>query len=365
MFVLGTRPEVIKIAPIIKALEKCDKFLFVICAMAQHREMMDTALEVFNIKPDYDADLMKSGQTLTDITVRVLSKMESILLKEKPDLVLVQGDTSTGMAAALAAFYQKIQVAHIEAGLRSGNIYSPYPEEMNRKIISNLSTFHFAPTKSNADNLLASGVKRENIIITGNTVIDALHMVITNDYIFPDEVLNKIDYTKKIILLTAHRREYWGESMKGAFKAIRDIIIENPDTELIFPVHLNPNVGDAAKEIFSQVERVHLISPLDYRSFANLMNKVYLILTDSGGIQEEAPSLGKPVIVIRNETERHEAVEAGTVKLAGVDYKNVYAITKELLTNVNSYSDMAKSINPYGDGKASERIVDFLSSHFI
>ncbi|MFA7691145.1 MAG: UDP-N-acetylglucosamine 2-epimerase (non-hydrolyzing) [Methanofastidiosum sp.] len=365
MFVLGTRPEVIKIAPIIKTLEKCDKFSCVVCAMAQHREMMDTALEVFNIKPDYDADLMKKGQTLTDITTRVLSKIESILLEEKPDLVLVQGDTSTAMTAALAAFYQKIPVAHIEAGLRSGDIYSPYPEEMNRKIISNIATFHFAPTKNNADNLLANGVKRENIIITGNTVIDALHMVITDDYIFSDEVLNKIDYSKKIILLTAHRREYWGESMKRAFKAIRDIVIENPDTQLIFPVHLNPNVMNAANEMFSQFERIHLIKPLDYKSFANLMNKVYLIITDSGGIQEEAPSLGKPVIVIRNETERQEAIEAGTVKLAGVEYNNVYAITKELLTNINTYSEMAKSVNPYGDGKSSQRILDFLSSHFI
>ncbi len=363
MFILGTRPEVIKLAPIIKILKKCDNSLCIVCAMAQHREMMDTALEVFKIVPNYDANLMKKNQTLNDITRGVLTKIESILLAEKPDIVFVQGDTTTAFAGALATFYQKIPIAHVEAGLRSENMYFPFPEEINRRLITNLATFHFAPTEKNADNLLASGVKKENILVTGNTVIDALSMVLSDNYVFPEKILNEIDYSKKIILLTAHRREYWGECMKEVFKAIKDIIAENPDTELIFPVHLNPIVSDTAKEVFGPMDRVHLIEPLDYKSFVNLMNKVYLILTDSGGIQEEAPSLGKPVIVIRNETERHEAVEAGTVKIAGVDYDNVYNITKDLLTNTEIYSKMAKSVSPYGDGKAAERIFDFLCSY--
>lgn len=324
---------------------------------------MDTALEVFKIVPNYDANIMKKNQTLSSITKEVLTKIESILIAEKPDVVFVQGDTTTSFVGALAAFYQKIPIAHVEAGLRSGNIYSPFPEEMNRSLITNLATFHFAPTKKNADNLLASGVKKENIIVTGNTVIDALYMVLSDNYVFEQKILNEIDYNKKIILLTAHRREYWGGCMKEVFKAVKDIIIENPDTELIFPVHLNPIVSDAAKEVFGPMDRVHLIEPLDYKSFVNLMKKVYLILTDSGGIQEEAPSLGKPVIVIRNETERHEAVEAGVVKIAGVNYDEVYKITKELLTNNNAYSKMAKSINPYGDGKAAERIFKFICSY--
>ncbi len=357
--VFGTRPEAIKMAPLIVRLLEEDGFETRVCVTAQHREMLDMVLDLFNIKPDFDLNLMSKRQTITDITTRVLTGMEEILVKLKPDLILVHGDTTTTMATALAAFYQQIPVGHVEAGLRSGNDYSPYPEEMNRKITGNLAKLHFAPTKGNEKNLIAEGVSKEDIFVTGNTVIDALHMVVDEEYIFPLPLLNNLDYqNKKVILLTAHRRENWGAGMQGIFRAARKIIEENQDTELIYPVHLNPRVKDDAHKLLGAVDRIHLIPPLDYAPFANLMARSYLVLTDSGGIQEEAPALGKPVLVLRKETERPEAVEAGTVKIAGIDENDIYRLTQELLDNTTEYEIMARAVNPYGDGKAAEKIFD-------
>lgn len=287
--------------------------------------------------------------------------MEKVIEQEKPDIVLVHGDTTTTLAAALAAFYQKISVGHVEAGLRSGNIYSPYPEEMNRRIASTIATLHFAPTEGNKQNLLQSGVKEEQIFITGNTVIDALHLVIEDDYSFPVPLLNQIDFSNcKVILLTTHRRENWGTPMCNIFEAVRRIVEDNPDVELVFPVHLNPVIKDLAYKILGKTPRIHLIPPLEYTPFANLMARSYLVLTDSGGIQEEAPALGKPVLVLRTETERPEAVKAGTVKMAGVHQNRIYELTQPLLHNNNEYKKMARAVNPYGDGHASERIIEAL-----
>lgn len=352
-------------APLIRKIADRKDFLVRVCVTAQHREMLDQVLKLFAIKADYDLDLMSAGQTISNITIRVLNGMEGVLEQEKPDLVLVHGDTTTTMAAALAAFYQQLPVGHVEAGLRSGNIYSPYPEEMNRRITSSIATLHFAPTVGNRQNLLQSGVKGENIFVTGNTVIDALHMVITQNYIFPDSLLNELDYAnKRVILMTAHRRENWGDAMRNIFLAIRGLLESNPDTELVFPVHMNPRVKDAAQFIFGDLPQAHLVMPLDYASFANLMARSYFLLTDSGGIQEEAPALGKPVIVLRTETERPEAVEAGTVKIAGVEKEAIIRIAQELLDNRDEYEKMARAVNPYGDGKAAERIVTALTEWF-
>lgn len=366
LVVFGTRPEAIKMAPLIIRLLKEDSFETRICVTAQHREMLDTVLELFKLVPDYDLDLMSAGQSITDITTRVLSGMEEILVKEHPDLVLVHGDTTTTMAAALAAFYQKIDVGHVEAGLRSGNIYSPYPEEMNRMITGALAKLHFAPTEGNKENLLVGGISEDNIIVTGNTVIDALHMVVDEEYLFPVLLLNNLDYkNRKVILLTAHRRENWGAGMRNIFRAVRKIVEENPDTELIYPVHLNPRVKDDAYQLLAGLERIHLIPPLDYTPFANLMARSYLVLTDSGGIQEEAPALGKPVLVLRTETERPEAVEAGTVKVIGVEEERIVRESQLLLDSDEAYQEMARAVNPYGDGKASERIVKVLRKKYF
>lgn len=357
--VFGTRPEAIKLAPLLKKLDETPGFRSRICVSAQHREMLDMVMDLFDIISDYDLDIMSRGQTVTDITVRVLAGVEEILEKEKPDVVLVQGDTTTSFAAALAAFYKRIPVGHVEAGLRSGNIYSPYPEEMNRRLTGVLSAFHFAPTTGNRDNLLACGVPGESIFVTGNTVIDALHMVVKEDYSFP--LLEKLDFArKKIILMTTHRRENWGPHMKNIFLAVRDILKHEKDVELVFPVHLNPLVKNQAQEILGHVPGAHLVPPLDYAPFVNLMARSYLVLTDSGGIQEEAPSLGKPVLVLRTETERPEAVQAGTVKMAGIERENIYELTRRLLNSEEEYGKMARAVNPYGDGKASERIIGVL-----
>ncbi len=362
--VFGTRPEAIKMAPLIKKMGEHEQIESMVCITAQHREMLDTVIDLFKINPNYDLNIMKHGQSITDITVKVLRGMEDILTREKPDIVLVHGDTSTTFVGALAAFYQKIKVGHVEAGLRSGNIYSPYPEEMNRILTTNLASIHFAPTRGNYNNLIKEGIEPEKIFITGNTVIDALLSVVKNDYTFENNILNKMDYkNKKVIIMTCHRRENWGRPMENVFMAVREIVEENDNVEIIFPVHLNPDIHKPAKRIMGERGNIHLIEPLEYEEFANLLNKAYLVLTDSGGIQEEAPALGKPVLVMREETERPEAVEAGTVKVIGTEKENIKRETGVLLNDLNEYNAMANSINPYGDGTASEKIVNFLLSY--
>lgn len=350
-------------APLINKIKEVEKLEIRVCVTAQHREMLDTVLELFDIVPDFDLNLMRKQQNITYITVEVLKQLGEILKRERPDLVLVHGDTTTTMAAALASFYEQITVGHVEAGLRSGNIYSPYPEEMNRRITGTIASLHFAPTAGNRDNLLKSGISDEQIFVTGNTVIDALYLAVKESYHFSIPILNEIDYTnKKIILMTAHRRENWGEPMRDIFQAVQSILISNPDVELLFPVHMNPTVRDLANEIFKNITNAHIIPPLDYEPFVNLMARSYLVLTDSGGVQEEAPALGKPVLVLRTETERPEAVEAGTVKVVGVKKDEITRVTQELLENKVAYDSMAKAVNPYGDGRASERIVECLVS---
>ena len=361
MTVFGTRPEGIKMAPIIKAMEKVSEIENTICITAQHREMLDQVLNLFKIEPNYDLNIFKPGQTLTEITIRALEGLEKVIIKVKPDVLLVQGDTSTVFSGALAAFYQKVKIGHVEAGLRSGNLYSPYPEEANRKLTGILTDFHFAPTEANRQNLLKEGYPHEKIYITGNTVIDALKYTIKEDYKFNIPPLDKIDYeNKKIILLTSHRRENIGRPMENVFSAIDDITKKCDDVEIIFPVHLNPKVRNIAYRVFNNNKKVHLVEPLDYEPFANLMSKSHLIVTDSGGLQEEAPSLGKPVLVIREETERPEGIMAGTAKLVGTEYKNVFHAIDLLIFNDLEYHKMANATNPYGDGKASERITDIL-----
>ncbi|MSU00172.1 non-hydrolyzing UDP-N-acetylglucosamine 2-epimerase [Tissierella pigra] len=361
MTVFGTRPEGIKMAPIVKELEKRKNIESIVCVTAQHREMLDPVLNLFNIKPDYDLNIFKPGQTLTEITTRALQGLEEVILKEKPDVLLVQGDTTTVFAGALAAFYHRVKIGHVEAGLRSGNLYSPYPEEANRKLAGILSDFHFAPTESNRQNLLKEDYPDEKIFITGNTVIDALKYVVKEDYIFELDLLNNLDYkNKRVILVTSHRSENIGKPMENIFTAIKDIVEEYKDVEVVFPMHLNPKVRDIANRVLGSNNRIHLIEPLDYEPMANLMSKVHLIVTDSGGLQEEGPTFGKPVLVVREETERPEGIEAGTAKLVGTKYENLYNELNLLLSNESEYNKMANAVNPYGDGKASEKIVDIL-----
>lgn len=361
MTVFGTRPEGIKMAPIIKELEKREGIESVVCITAQHRQMLDQVLDLFHINPDYDLNIFKPGQTLTEITTRALQGLEEVIIKEKPDVLLVQGDTTTVFAGALAAFYQKVKIGHVEAGLRSGNLYSPYPEEANRKLTGILTDFHFAPTERNRQNLLKEDYPEEKIFITGNTVIDALKYAIKKDYIFDKDLLNKLDYkNKRVILITCHRSENIGKPMENIFTAVKDIVEKYEDVELIFPMHLNPKVREIANKILMDNDRIHLIEPLDYEPMANLMSKVHLIVTDSGGLQEEGPTFGKPVLVVREETERPEGIEAGTAKLVGTNYKNVFNEIDLLLSNKEEYNKMANAVNPYGDGKTSERIVDIL-----
>ncbi|MCW3489261.1 non-hydrolyzing UDP-N-acetylglucosamine 2-epimerase [Dethiobacter alkaliphilus] len=362
--VFGTRPEAIKMAPLIKKLETEPAIRNIVCVTAQHREMLDMVLNQFCIKPNYDLDLMSNCQSITEITLRTLRGLQTVLHREKPDAVLVHGDTTTTFTASLAAFYEKIPVGHIEAGLRSWNIYSPYPEEMNRRLVGAIAGLHFAPTEGNKQNLLQCGIEEKNIFVTGNTVIDALRMMVSNNFIFPNQLLNQLDYSnKKVILLTAHRRENWGENLKNIFSAVKDIVLDHSDTEVIFPVHPNPAVKDLADKLLEKTNRIHLIPPLDYKAFTNLLSRCYLVLTDSGGIQEEAPSLGKPVLVLRTETERPEAVEAGTVKMAGVNRHEIYRQTTELITDKKKYKQMSQAVNPYGDGRAAERIAAILKQY--
>lgn len=365
MTIFGTRPEAIKMAPLIKKLEDTPEIEPIIVITAQHREMLDQVLDLFNIHPDYDLDIMKSGQSLTEITIRVLKGLEKVLLETEPDIVLVHGDTSTTFAASLAAYYQQIRVGHIEAGLRTNNKYSPFPEEMNRHLTGVLTDIHFAPTGKSKENLLNENIPADRIFITGNTVIDALLEIVDDNYIFQNEILKEIDFVnKKIILLTSHRRENIGKPMKDIFTAAFEVIRDNPETELIFPVHLNPEVRKLANYILGGKERIHLIEPMDYQPFANLMARSYLVMTDSGGIQEEAPGLGKPVVVLRDTTERPEAVEAGTVRLVGTDTRLIYETVLELIRDKEFYGMMANAVNPYGDGKAAERIVKRLLFEF-
>ncbi len=359
--VFGTRPEAIKMAPLVKKLNEEPGIESVLCVTAQHREMLDQVLELFELIPDYDLNIMKQNQTINQITSNVLIGLEEILKKEKPDIVLVHGDTTTTFATSLAAFYQQIKVGHVEAGLRTYDKYSPYPEEMNRVLTGHIADLHFAPTERNRQNLLREAIPDEAIFITGNTVIDALLQVADKPYTFEDETLKNIDFeTRRVITVTCHRRENLGENMEQIFSAIRDIAAEFEDTEIIYPVHMNPKVRETANKVLGNAGRIHLIEPLQYQPFSKLMAKSYLIITDSGGIQEEAPSLGKPVLVVRKETERPEAVEAGTVKLAGVSRDTIYQMTKELLTDEEAYGKMAHAVNPYGDGHACERIIGIL-----
>lgn len=358
MTVFGTRPEAIKMAPVVLELQKhADKIQTIVAVTAQHRQMLDQVLDLFRITPDYDLDIMSQGQTLYDITTKSLMGLKDVLAKEKPDLVLVHGDTTTTFAGALASYYQQVPVGHVEAGLRTGNIYSPFPEEMNRKLTGAIAAIHFAPTATAKANLLKENVNPSHIYVTGNTVIDALMTTVAGDYDFGDD-LKDVDFQNhRVILLTTHRRENLGEPMRHIYKALRRIIEEIPDTEIVFPVHRNPLVRKVVEEELAGVDRIHLIDPMEYEPFANLMSLSSLVLTDSGGIQEEAPSLGKPVLVLRNTTERPEAVEAGTVRLIGTDKDVVYAETKRLLTDQDAYDAMSNAVNPYGDGKASQRIV--------
>jgi len=365
MVVFGTRPEAIKMAPVIRELREVKDIDTVVVVTAQHREMLDQVLNLFAIQPDYDLNLMKEHQDLFNITTGVLNGLKEILEKEKPHLVLVHGDTTTTFAAALAAFYQRIPVGHVEAGLRTRNKYSPYPEEMNRTLAGRIAELHFAPTDTARDNLLAESTASFKIWVTGNTVIDALLETVQPDYTFGPE-LQGINFDRRLILVTTHRRENWGSSMRNIYQALIDIVNEFPDVEVIFPVHRNPIVRDVAEEMLAGRERFHLIDPLDYEPFANLMNRCYMVMTDSGGLQEEAPSLGKPVLVLRDTTERPEAVQAGTVKLVGTNQQKIYEAARLLLTDKNEYDKMARAINPYGDGYAARRIVnvikDFLYS---
>jgi UDP-N-acetylglucosamine 2-epimerase (non-hydrolysing) len=361
MTVFGTRPEAIKMAPLVKRLEMEPGIESVLCVTAQHREMLDQVLSLFDLQPKYDLNIMKPNQTISQITSNVLIGIEDVFRLEKPDIVLVHGDTTTTFAAALAAFYNQIKVGHVEAGLRTFDKYSPYPEEMNRVLTGHLADLHFAPTERNRKNLLMEGIPDEKIFITGNTVIDALLAVADKPYDFTDPVLKDLDFVnKKIITVTCHRRENLGEYMVNIFSAIRDIALEFEDVEIVYPVHLNPKVQATANEILQGVSRVHLIDPMQYQPFVNLMARSYFIITDSGGMQEEAPSLGKPVLVVRRETERPEAVEAGTVKLAGVERETLYNMARALLTDKTEYDRMANAVNPYGNGHAAEAIVEVL-----
>ena len=359
MTVFGTRPEAIKMAPIVLELQKHpDTIVPVVAVTAQHREMLDQVLNLFHIKPDHDLNIMAAGQTLFDITTRAMMGLDKVLTEEKPDIVLVHGDTTTTFAGALAAYYHQTAVGHVEAGLRTHNKYSPFPEEMNRRLTGCIADLNFAPTSTSEANLLAENVPPESIFVTGNTVIDALHHTVRDDFDFQEESLKDVDFqNKRIILVTTHRRENLGEPMRHVYKALKQLTEEFDDVEVVFPVHKNPKVREVVNEELGGLAKVHLIDPLDYEPFANLMHRAYLILTDSGGVQEEAPALGKPVLVLRDTTERPEAVDAGTVKLIGTDRERVYEEAKKLLTDEAEYSRMAESVNPYGDGKAAARIV--------
>ncbi|BES83059.1 UDP-N-acetylglucosamine 2-epimerase (non-hydrolyzing) [Pectobacterium araliae] len=366
--VFGTRPEAIKMAPLVHALAQDGAFESRICVTAQHREMLDQVLRLFDITPDYDLDIMRPGQGLSEISCRILSGLEPVMAEFKPDLVLVHGDTTTTLATSLAAFYQRIPVGHVEAGLRTGNLYSPWPEEANRKLTGHLAMYHFAPTENSRQNLLREHLSDRHIFVTGNTVIDALFWV--RDRIVGDATLRRsldekyafLDDNKKLILVTGHRRESFGGGFERICSALADIALRHPEVQIVYPVHLNPNVSEPVNRILSGIDNVMLIAPQDYLPFVYLMNRSYMILTDSGGIQEEAPSLGKPVLVMRDTTERPEAVEAGTVKLVGTEVASIVDAVSMLLTDEEAYQAMSHAHNPFGDGQACQRIVDALKN---
>ncbi len=365
MPVFGTRPEAIKMAPLLKILEAQEEIQTITTVTAQHREMLDQVLQLFKLIPVYDLNIMQPEQSLTEVTVSVLSKIGEIISKEKPDLMLVHGDTATTFASSLAAFYHKIPLGHVEAGLRTYNKYSPYPEEMNRKLTGCLADLHFAPTQTAKEALLKEGVPPRQIFVTGNTVIDALLQTVNKGYVFKNAILKQLDFdNRRIILLTAHRRENIGERMEQIFQAVKVLVEQHDDIEVVYPVHLNPLVQERAQKIFGDIERVKMIPPLTYEEFVNLMDRCYLVLTDSGGLQEEAPALGKPVLVLRDTTERPEAVIAGTVRLVGTDQERIVAESTLLLTDPVVYQRMSTAINPYGDGKAAERICQAILYYF-
>ena len=364
MTIFGTRPEAIKMAPLALELEKRENIEAICCVTAQHREMLDSVLEIFKLKPDYDLNIMQPRQTLSSITARCITGMDDVLDEAKPDLVLVHGDTSTTFAGALAAFYHQIPVGHVEAGLRTYDKWSPFPEEMNRKMVGSIADLHFCPTVSNEANLAKENITA-GVFRTGNTVIDALQTTVVDNFTFGEDILNKLDYeNRKVILVTCHRRENYGQPMTNIMTALRRIADANPDCELVYPVHLSPVVQEVARKHLSNHERIHLIAPLSVDEMHNLMARCYLVMTDSGGLQEEAPALGKPVLVMRKETERPEAVEAGTVRLAGVEEEDVFSMGCELLQNRDAYEKMAHAVNPYGDGQACRRIADAIEFHF-
>ncbi len=365
MTVFGTRPEAIKMAPLAIELKKYDNIESVVCVTAQHRQMLDQVLEIFNLTPDYDLDIMKTRQTLIGITTRVLEGLDEVIKKEQPDIVLVHGDTSTSFVAALAAFYNQVKVGHVEAGLRTYDKYSPFPEEMNRQLTGRISDLNFSPTEQNRLNLLKENVSDDTIFITGNTVIDALKTTVKDGYKFKEDTLNSIDFdNRRVIIVTAHRRENLGEPLENICNALKHIVTKYDDVELVYPVHLNPAVRETAFGILGDLDRVHLIEPLDVEDLHNAMARSFMVMTDSGGIQEEAPALAKPVLVLRKETERPEAVAAGTVKIAGVDKDVIISLAEELLESEEAYNKMAHSANPYGDGDASRRTVEAILYYF-
>ena len=364
MSVFGTRPEAIKMAPLVQELASRPEFESLCCLTGQHRQMLDSVMEIFHLKAQYDLDIMERQQTLSSITTKTLLGMERVLTEAEPDLILVHGDTSITFAGALAAFYHKVPVGHVEAGLRTYDKYSPFPEEMNRTLVGDIATLHLAPTRANAENLRRESVQGE-IFITGNTVIDAMKTTVRPDFVFEDETLNRLDFPEKqVITLTCHRRENYGAPMEAILTAVRTIVEENPNVEVVYPVHLSPVVQDCAHRLLGDHPRIHLIAPLDVAQMHNLVARSYLVLTDSGGLQEEAPALGKPVLVLRRETERPEAIAAGTAKLAGVETEPIVALTQELLQGGEAYARMAHAVNPYGDGKACGRIADAIAWHF-
>ena len=360
--IFGTRPEAIKMAPLIKKLESNENIKNVVCVTAQHREMLDQVLKIFDITPDYDLNIMKQGQTLSDITTRSLLGLDEVLKLEKPNIVLVHGDTTTSFVGALSAFYNQIDVGHVEAGLRTWDKYAPYPEEMNRQMVDSLADMYFAPTEKSKQNLLREGKDESKIYVTGNTAIDAMKLTVKDSY--NNEVLDWVG-NNRMILLTAHRRENLGEPLYNIFKGIKRAIDEFDDVKVVYPIHKNPLVRQVANEVFKDDDKIKLIEPLDVVDFHNMMNKSYMILTDSGGVQEEAPSLGKPVLVLRNTTERPEGVAAGTLKLVGTDEEVIYNETKKLLTDNLEYQLMSKASNPYGDGLTSDRIVDAILKKYM
>ena len=366
MSIFGTRPEAIKMAPLVKALERSERVESLVCVTAQHREMLDQVLGIFEIVPNYDLDIMKDRQSITGITTRVLEGLEEVIRDAKPDIVLVHGDTTTTFAGALAAFYNKVKIGHVEAGLRTYNKHEPFPEEMNRVLTTSLADLHFAPTFKAKENLLREGVNEEIIFVTGNTAIDALKLTLDDAHVFEEAVLNSIDFhNSRVIAVTAHRRENLGEPLEEICHAISHIVEQYSDVEIVYPVHMNPVVRETVNSILGSHPRIHLIDPVNIKDMHNLLSKSYMVMTDSGGLQEEVPSMGKPVLVLRNVTERPEGVEAGTLKLAGTNKDTIVRLAQELLDSPENYNEMAKATNPFGDGQASERIVRAVLTFFV